>query len=187
MQNSTKEIPALSNYEEDKEPNSQEAPRQKPSSLKRQTSPRQKKIYNQTPSSPVQEFTSVQNPPIKLITPVQAQPTDPVQPVSPVIEFAQPLPNIKFNAPPPPLYKPKLIIKHRHTDTVNKAVATFKNNVDLHGWKFYMENKGVKIYMKDVEGRSNPVIRGDYTINGNFMASDFVAAAKNSNMRKLCK
>jgi hypothetical protein len=98
-----------------------------------------------------------------------------------------------MNLPSPPLSSPSSPpsppppVNHQHTDAVNAAVTTFKDNIkSLEGWNFYSENKGVKIYTKDV-GRSTPIIRGDYTLFGSYTADDLLSVIKNLDLRKLCK
>ncbi|CAI2168483.1 3292_t:CDS:2 [Funneliformis geosporum] len=76
--------------------------------------------------------------------------------------------------------------KHRYKNVINKAVTQFKENVNsMDGWQFYSESKGVKIYTKDIEGRTFPIIRGDYTLSGGFTANDCLAILKNLSLRKL--
>ncbi|RIA88477.1 hypothetical protein C1645_684075, partial [Glomus cerebriforme] len=73
-----------------------------------------------------------------------------------------------------------------YTDDVNRAVEVFKDNAkDLKGWNFYADNKGVKVYTKDITGRSTPMIRGDYTLSGGYTADDFLSVIKNMSLRKL--
>ncbi|CAG8452652.1 4631_t:CDS:2 [Funneliformis mosseae] len=75
--------------------------------------------------------------------------------------------------------------KHRYKNVITKAIAQFKENVNsMDGWLFYNESKGVKIYTKDVEGRSFPIIRGDYTLSGGFTAFDCLSVLKNLSLRK---
>ncbi|GBB84581.1 hypothetical protein RclHR1_11150006 [Rhizophagus clarus] len=113
----------------------------------------------------------------------QTQPTNLVQSVtSPSIPL---LPSPPLSSPPSPPSPHPSSIKHKHTDAVNAAVKIFKDNIkDLEGWKFYSENKGVKVYTKDVAGRSTPIIRGDYTITGGYTAEDLLSVIKNLDLRK---
>jgi len=135
------------------------------------TSPKQ----NQFPLSLNQE-THIQNQPT---SPVQSKPTIPSLPSPPL--SSPPLSSLISPSP----HSPRLPIKHQYTDDVNAAVAVFKDNIKtFEGWDLYSENKGVKVYIKDIAGRSTPMIRGDYTLLGSFTADDFLSVIKNLDLRK---
>ncbi|CAJ0650869.1 10256_t:CDS:10 [Entrophospora sp. SA101] len=75
---------------------------------------------------------------------------------------------------------------HRHTNALKKALDKFKSeSSSLQGWNLYSENKGFKIYMKDVVGKSTPLIRGEMAITGGYTAEDVYAIAYSLDMKKL--
>lgn len=75
---------------------------------------------------------------------------------------------------------------HRHTNALKKALDKFKSeSSSLEGWSLYSENKGFKIYMKDVVGKSTPLIRGEMAITGGYTAEDVYAIAYSLDMKKL--
>jgi hypothetical protein len=151
-------------------------PSPSPSSPKQQTAPKLKPVEDQ-----------LTNP----ITLAQASSTKSIHLPPPVIPAQSPA--ITFVPPPPPQLKPKpnpqlTKKKHRHTVSLERAVTMFKDNAKtLDGWNFYTENKDIKIYVKDIEGRTNPAIRGEYTFVGNHTAEDLLSVAKNTSLRKTCK
>nr|CAG8596285.1 14438_t:CDS:2 [Entrophospora candida] len=75
---------------------------------------------------------------------------------------------------------------HRHSNALKKALDKFKSeSSSLQGWNLYSENKGFKIYMKDVVGKSTPLIRGEMAITGGYTAEDVYAIAYSLDMKKL--
>ncbi|CAG8647319.1 6886_t:CDS:2, partial [Ambispora gerdemannii] len=78
------------------------------------------------------------------------------------------------------------IIQHRHSDPLYKALTTLKSYAEsLDGWELYTENKGVKIYMKEIPGKSMPIMRGEATITGGWTAEDLLATILDPSCRKL--
>lgn len=73
------------------------------------------------------------------------------------------------------------VVNHRHIDKIQAALAAFKKQVDdKSGWQLYSESKGVKTYMKDIPGKSMPMMRGEHTFKGHQWTADDVLAVINS-------
>jgi hypothetical protein len=115
-------------------------------------------------------------------------PSTPSSPTRPITHVQPPSLIITERIPPPPTIPPtKSIAKpvqHRHTASVQRALETFKSHLPLDGWSFYSENKNVKIYMKECDGKSTPIMRGDIVISG-FTTYDILSVIKNLDTRKL--
>nr|CAG8532966.1 9936_t:CDS:10 [Entrophospora candida] len=75
---------------------------------------------------------------------------------------------------------------HRHSETLRAAMDNFKSQArSLDGWNFYSNDKGVKIYSKDVGGKSIPMIRGESRISGGFTVEDILSIINSVEMRKI--
>ncbi|CAJ0850861.1 16256_t:CDS:2 [Entrophospora sp. SA101] len=75
---------------------------------------------------------------------------------------------------------------HRHSETLRAAIDNFKSQArSLDGWNFYSNDKGVKIYTKDVGGKSIPMIRGESRISGGFTVEDILSIINSVEMRKI--
>jgi hypothetical protein len=106
-----------------------------------------------------------------------ASPTFLTSPTSPISE--------KFSLPKQrSVAKP---IQHSHTASVQRALEIFKSYLSSDGWDFYSESRGVKIYMKEVPGKSTPILRGEAVIFGGFTTYDILSVVKNLDTRKLCE
>ncbi|CAG8705341.1 5206_t:CDS:2, partial [Ambispora leptoticha] len=89
-------------------------------------------------------------------------------------------------SPIPQKSQDRVPIKHRHSDLVHKALTTLKKyGESLDGWEFYSENKGVKIYMKEVPGKTMPIMRGEATITGGWTVDDLLATILDPSCRKI--
>jgi len=143
----------------------------------------EQRLLLKPPSSPKQDqFPSS----LDQETLTEAQPTSPIRSKPPIIPS---LPSPPLSLPPPSSPQsyspPPSPTRHQHSDAVNAAVKSFKDNIKtFEGWNFYSENKGVKIYTKDITGRSTPMFRGDYTLIGSFTTEDFLSVIKNLDLRK---
>ncbi|CAG8555102.1 4081_t:CDS:2 [Paraglomus occultum] len=74
--------------------------------------------------------------------------------------------------------------QHRHIDKIQAALAAFKKQVeDKSGWQFHAESKGVKTYMKDIPGKSMPMMRGEQTFKGHWTADDILAVINSLDFR----
>ncbi|ORX55098.1 Bet v1-like protein [Hesseltinella vesiculosa] len=74
---------------------------------------------------------------------------------------------------------PILESTNRHADFNRKKLAEIKDLTgDLAGWEFSQEKDGVKLYSKQVEGSSIPLVRGDYILkNTDFTAQQVATVA----------
>ncbi|CAG8549928.1 10040_t:CDS:2 [Paraglomus brasilianum] len=73
-----------------------------------------------------------------------------------------------------------------HIDKMQAALAAFKKQVeDKSGWQFHTESKGVKTYMKDIPGKSMPMMRGEQTFKGQWTADDILAVINSLDFRPL--
>ncbi|CAG8588046.1 3423_t:CDS:2, partial [Dentiscutata heterogama] len=89
---------------------------------------------------------------------------------------------------PPVLELPtvKKVKLHPHYDTALEAIKLLKSLArDQNSWELYSESKGVKVYLKDIPGKSVPCMRGDITIYGDFLPDDICSYTTSLDARKL--
>jgi hypothetical protein len=76
-----------------------------------------------------------------------------------------------------------------HAEAIKKALNLLKNlTASLDGWKFDSETDGVKLYNKDVEGESLPIMRGDTMLAGHtYTPQELSTVATLPGCREICK
>ncbi|RIA92501.1 hypothetical protein C1645_765000 [Glomus cerebriforme] len=133
-----------------------------------------------SPGSPIHTTREIQNGSLSNQDTPKSSSTalsmSPVEPLSPTGITENVLSSPKNFAKP---------MQHRHTEAVRKAFETFKSHVPMDGWKLYSENDYLKIYTKETDGKSTPILRGDGVISGGFSTFDILSIIKNLDMRKL--